>query len=277
MKESIILGIKGFIIGVANIIPGVSGGTLAITLGIYERIIDAISHFFKNIKENIKFLLPIGIGAVLSIIALSHVIGYSLEHYPFATTLFFIGLILGGMPLLMKKVKGKANVSNIILFLITFGIVLLFTFLKEGDKVVSLTNLTLGGYLVLFLVGAIASATMVIPGISGSFVLMLLGYYKPIINTIQSLSKFQNIGSNLLILIPFGLGVLTGIILIAKVIEYLLKKFEVPTYFGIIGFVLASIISIVVPMGLPSSVLECIIGVLLAILGFGIAYQLGEK
>ena len=278
MKESIILGIKGFIMGIANIIPGVSGGTLAIILGIYEKLISCISHFFKNIKENLKFLIPIGIGMGLSILVLSNVISYTLEHYPVPTTLFFVGLILGGIPLLTKKIKGQtSSISNWIVFIVTFGIVLLFTFLKEGTSVVNLSNLDIFGYCLLFLVGMIAAATMVIPGISGSFVLMLLGYYKPVIDTIKDLSHFHHIGSNLLILIPFGIGILLGIIGIAKLIEYLLKKQETKTYFGILGFVLSSIVSILVQMGGTSSIVQIIIGIVLAIIGCGISYKLGEK
>lgn len=278
MKESIILGLKGFIMGVANIIPGVSGGTLAITLGIYERLIGAASHFFKNLKENLKFLIPIGVGAVLALLVLSNMIGYSLEHYPVPTTLLFTGLILGGLPILFKKVKGQPKkITNIFFFLLTFGIILVFTFLQEGSHVVDFTKLDFLGYVILFIIGVIAAATMVIPGISGSFVLMMLGYYEPIINTIRDLSKLHNILDNCLVLIPFGIGILVGIVGIARLIEYLLKKYETATYYGILGFVTASIISILVQMGMPNDFMQVIIGIILAILGFGIAYKLGEE
>lgn len=279
MKENLIIVIKGFIIGIANIIPGVSGGTLAITLGIYEQLINTISHFMKNIKENLKFIIPLGIGAVLSVLILSNLIGTCLEKYPLPTTLFFIGLILGGIPLLAKKTKGhKSTLSNWIIFLITAGIVLVLAFLKSGDAYVSLENLNITGYLLLFLIGMVASATMVIPGISGSFMLMLLGYYKPIIDTISDLTHFNNILGNMLILIPFGLGILIGIVLVAKLIEHLLKKFEIQTYFGIIGFVIASIVSIIKPLiGISISPLQIIIGIILFVIGAGIAYRLGEE
>ena len=107
MKKNILLVIKGFVMGIANIIPGVSGGTLAIILGIYEQFISSISHFFKNIKENIKFLLLLAIGIVLAIVSMSNVIDYSYKHYPIPTTLFFVGLVVGGIPLLYSKVKGS--------------------------------------------------------------------------------------------------------------------------------------------------------------------------
>lgn len=279
MKDNIILALKGAIIGIANVIPGVSGGTLAITLGIYEQLIEAISHFFKNFRKNIKFIVPIGIGAAISILVLSKVINFSLDNYPVPTFLFFIGLIIGGIPLLYKKVKGeKKSFSNLIIFLITFGIVVVMAIFQGHSNVVDFSRAGVLIYPVLFLVGAIAAATMVIPGVSGSFVLMLLGFYKPIINTISNLTKFDNILSNLLILIPFGIGVLVGIVLIAKLIEYLLKKFEIKTYYGILGFVFASILTLLKPLfGTGSSVLEVIIGVVLLIVGSIIAYKLGDE
>lgn len=279
--EQVKLMIKGFIIGVANIIPGVSGGTLAITLGIYEKLIGIISHFFKNIKENIKFLLPIIIGAGLSILILSNVISYSLEEFPFPTTLLFIGLILGGLPMLFGKIKKgpkKGRQINLLIFLITFSIVALFGFMNTGNAAVDLSNLDLMGYILLFIVGMIAAATMIIPGISGSFMLMLLGYYKPIIDTIKTLSNFNDIGHCLAILIPFGIGVIVGIVLIAKIIEILLEKFPIKTYYGIIGFVLASIITIFIPLTRVSiTIPSVIIGIFLLLLGGIVAYKLGDK
>lgn len=277
MKEKLTLVIKGFLIGVANIIPGVSGGTLAITLGIYEKLIGTISHFFKNLKENIKFIIPIGIGAVLSILLLSRVISFCLDKYTLATILFFIGLILGGIPLLNKKIKGHyKNFSNIIIFLLSFGFVIALSILK-GENVVSFENMNIINYIMLFLVGVVAAATMIIPGVSGSFVLMLLGYYQPIIDTISSLAKFQNIWGSMLVLIPFGIGVLVGIVAISKLLEFLFKKYEVKTYFGVMGFIMASIITIFTGAeGLVFSVPQLLIGLLLLGIGFVAAYKLGE-
>lgn len=277
MKEKLTLVIKGFLIGVANIIPGVSGGTLAITLGIYEKLIGAISHFFKNLKENIKFIIPIGIGAVLSILLLSRVISFCLKEYTLATILFFIGLILGGIPLLNKKIKGHyKNVSNIIIFLLSFGFIIVLSVLK-GENVVSFANMNIINYIMLFLVGVVAAATMIIPGVSGSFVLMLLGYYKPIVDTIGALTKFNNIWQNIMILVPFGIGVLVGIVAISKLLEFLFKKYEVKTYFGVMGFIMASIITIFTGAeGLVFSVPQLLIGLMLLCIGFTAAYKLGE-
>lgn len=277
MKENLNLCIKGFLIGIANIIPGVSGGTLAITLGIYEKLIGTISHFFNNFKESIKFIAPIGIGAVLSIILLSNVISFCLDKYTLATILFFIGLILGGLPLLNKKIKGHyKHITNIIIFVITFGMVIALSLLK-GEGHISFISMNFIDYIWLFLVGVIAAATMVIPGVSGSFVLMLLGYYQPIIDTISDLTKFNNIWQNILILIPFGIGVLVGIVVISKLLEFLFKKFEVKTYFGVMGFIIASIITIFTGVnGLVFSIPQLLIGTILLIIGFVVAYKLGE-
>lgn len=279
MKDFIILAIKGFFFGIANIIPGVSGGTLAITMGIYEDMIGAISHFFKDIKKNLKFIIPLGIGAVASILLMSKVIKYSLDKFPLPTTLFFIGLIVGGIPLLTKKVKHKKiKPHNLAVFLLTFSIVMIMTFLNAGNVAVNLSTMSLYQGILLFLVGVVAAATMVIPGISGSFVLMLLGYYEPIIGIVSDLTNFSHLTHNLSILIPFGLGILVGIILIAKLIEYLFKKYETTTYYGILGFIGASVLGLFIGLiGLQTSTLQVFIGLILFILAFGVGYKLGDE
>ena len=278
MKEKISLIIKGFILGVANVIPGVSGGTLAITMGIYEELIEVISHFFKNIKKNLKFIIPLGIGAVLSVLIMSKLITLSLDKFPFATTLFFIGLIVGGVPLIAKTVKNeKLNIVNILVFLLTFGLVMVMTFCQTGTNNIDITNINPIMMLILFLVGLIAAATMVIPGVSGSFVLMLLGFYKPVMGTISKLTDFSLLGHNLMVLIPFGIGVLVGIVLVAKLIEFLLAKFRIATYYGILGFVISSIIGLFVSViGVDKTVIEIIVGIILFLVGTLIGYKLGD-
>lgn len=287
MKNALILTIKGFIMGLANIIPGVSGGTLALTLGIYENFIQAISHFFSKIKENIKFLVPIGIGILLAILSMSRVIDYSYAHFPIPTTMFFMGLVLGGIPLLLKKVKGKnevKKVSSYVIFLITFTLVLVLAFSEQLFDIslkANLSNVTVAGYIVLFLVGMVAAATMVIPGVSGSLVLMLLGYYYPILKVIKELTKFQDLGHNLLVASVFGIGVLLGIVAISKLIEFLFKKFETKTYFGVLGFIFASVLAI--PIATVNSVdhlvfnlAQIFIGIVVLAVGVIAGYKLGD-
>ncbi len=287
--KNVILVIKGFIMGIANIIPGVSGGTLALTLGIYENFISAISHLFSNLKENIKFLLPIFIGIGLSLLTMSSVITTSFERFPIPTTLFFMGLVIGGIPMLFSKIKGSnemKKVSSYVILFFTFAFVMILAFSNElfgnglGDA--SFDNLSILGYFGLSFIGMIAAATMVIPGVSGSLVLMLLGYYFPIINVIKEITHFEYLFPNIFILFFFGIGVLLGIVLVAKLIEWLLKKYEKKTYFGVVGFIIASIIAIPVSVyhdlgAITFTVPQIIIGIIFLVLGIGIGYQLGEK
>lgn len=276
--ENLLLIVKGFILGIANIIPGVSGGTLAMTMGIYEDIIKSISSILKTPKKSLKLLLYLGIGAALSILILSKLLNYTLTNYAFATTLFFIGLIVGGFPLLLKKAKGhKVSLGYLLSFLSTTSLVIILRLLQTSENTVSLNNISLFTMIILLLVGMLAASTMVIPGVSGSFVLMLIGFYKPILNTISNITKINLLGHNLLILVPFGIGVLLGIVLTAKLIEYLLKKYEIYTYYGIYGFILASILVLILNVynkatGIP----EVVIGILLVLLGTFIGYKLGE-
>lgn len=287
--NSLILVLKGFIMGIANIIPGVSGGTLALTLGIYEKFIDAISHFFKNIKENLKFLLPIAIGMGLSLVTMSNVVSYLFDKLPIPTTLFFMGLVIGGIPLITSKVSGKKDsnkTSNYVIAFITFALVLVLAFSKElfgsglGD--VNLESVSVSGYLLLFLVGMVAAGTMIVPGISGSLVLMLLGYYLPVVDKIKEFTHFKNIGSNFLILGFFGVGILVGIVLVAKLIEWLLKRFETKTYYGVIGFIIASVIAIPVSVyheigSVDFDPISVLLGIAFIIVGGLIGNKLGEK
>ncbi len=279
MKDKLILMIKGFILGIANIIPGVSGGTLAITLGIYEELINTISHIFSNLKKNLAFIIPIGVGGVLSILLLSKLLNYTLENYPVPTTLFFVGLIVGGVPLIYKRVANeKKSKGNIIAFIITFLLIIFLTFTKNGLGDVSLNEINIGMTFILFLVGVITAATMVVPGISGSFVLMLLGFYKPILNTVSSITNLELLSNNMSILIPFGIGVLIGIILIAKLIEFLLKKYEIITYYAILGFIISSILVLIIGVfDNKFGVIELIIGLVLFIVGNIVGYKLGDE
>ena len=287
MKKNILLVIKGFIMGIANIIPGVSGGTLALILGIYEDFIGAISHFFSNLKKNVCFLIPIAIGMLLAIASLSRVIDYSYKHFPIPTSLFFVGLVLGGIPMLVGKVHGKKEVkqaSSYVIFALTFLLVMVMAcsdfIFGEGLKV-SFANMGLVQYLLLFIVGVVAAATMVIPGVSGSLVLMLLGYYYPVLTVIKECTKLQNLGSNIIILGVFGVGVLLGIVLISKLIEFLFQKYETKTYFGVLGFIVASILAIpistLLSIKVTFSVIQILIGIVFLVIGSIISYKLGGE
>ena len=281
MKEKIALFIKGIILGIAFIIPGVSGGSLAVLLGIYEELIEAISNFYKSFdsfKKYFTYILPIGLGALASLLIFARIIKIGLESAPIVTILIFLGLILGGIPKLFKEVNTKIELKHLSLMLIGIIIVLLMLIIDKKSDSVSLVNLGVIDYFKLFVVGMIASATMVVPGISGSFTLMLIGYYEPILGVINNITSFNNLGDNLLLLLPFILGVVAGIILIAKLINYLLNKYRNATYFVIIGFVLASVISILFEVfKLEFNTTHLIIGTILLVVNTVLIYKVSGK
>lgn len=273
---------KGMIIGIANIVPGVSGGTLAISMGIYDKLIYAITHLFKDFKKCFKILLPIAIGAAIGIVGLSFLIEYMFDKIPFQTNLLFIGLILGGVPTIYSKVShNKIKVHHIILFLLFFIAILSMSFLGEGKEEAVVITFSTISILKLFGIGIIASATMVVPGVSGSMILILMGYYTPIISTINSFIKnflqfdISGMLDNLKLLVPFGLGIVIGIFAIAKIIELLFEKFEGEVYWAIIGLIFASILSIIISLDYSQiNVLTIITGIITFIAGFYAARKL---
>lgn len=277
--------LRGVLIGISNIIPGVSGGTMAVSMGIYDTIISSITNLFKDFKKSILTLLPYLIGMLLGIGGLSFAIEYFFGHFPLQTGLLFIGLILGGLPSITKRLKGKGlSITNVVLFLIFFAAIILLQ-LFSGERVTELTtSFQLVQTLKLFVVGMVASATMVIPGVSGSLILMLLGFYTPVVETISTFIKgllaFDQaaILGGIVILIPFGIGVVVGMFAIAKLIEFLLAKFEAPTYSSILGLVIASPVVVFMTLeGITFSVFSILTGIIALAIGFFIALKLGNE
>ena len=290
--------LKGVVIGVANAIPGVSGGTMMVSMGVYDDIIYCITHLFKQLKKSIMILLPYFIGMVVGIIGLAFSIKSLFANFPFQTSMVFIGLILGGVPMILERVRysGLADSENnggerkknnigiihfVIFALFLLAIVAMQYFGGDGGDVTLTVDII--SAIKIFFIGILASATMVIPGVSGSMMLMILGYYNPIINSITDfITALSNGEIDKLIticgsLVPFGLGVVIGIFAIAKLIEVLLKKFESYTYCAILGLVAAS--PIVILMGISFagiSVAAIITGVIALIAGIFAASQLGK-
>ncbi|MBP5271913.1 MAG: DUF368 domain-containing protein [Clostridia bacterium] len=282
--------VKGFIVGTANVIPGVSGGTFMLVLGIYEKVIGSISNIFKQFKKSVITLLPILVGVAVAILSMSRLITYCLDTYTFATIMLFVGAVLGGMPMLIKKVRGEpVKPLYVVICLITFALVIGMLFLGQGHNA-DLSHMNPLKFLVVVFMGAIGSATMVIPGVSGSALLMTFGYYKPIYGSIGDITNSASTqrGNDIVIAIAFVIGTAIGIWAVAKLIDMLLQKFEIQSYWGIIGFILSSAIIIVLQNffmvdGLwtsaatvlaGTSVLEYILGAVLAALGFYGAYKL---
>ncbi len=276
---------KGIIIGLANIIPGVSGGTLAVSMGIYDKLIHCITHLFSELKNNILFLLPIMIGMGIAIVGSTFGIDFLFEKFPMETNFLFIGLIVGSLPPVYNKVKGNTIkkghiISAFVFFAIVVGLALLN---EQAGASVELTT-SIFSLTKLFIVGVIAAATMVIPGVSGSMMLLLLGYYNPILGAIKSFivsvfsMNINGIIDGIFILTPFGIGVIVGIFAIAKIIEVIFEKYPDYAYWSIIGLIVASPIAILLVASLPQiSIIRTVVSIVTFGCGFFISTKLGEN
>lgn len=281
--------LRGAVIGLANIIPGVSGGTMMVSMGIYDTLIYCINHLFKEFKKCFMTLLPYLVGMVIAIIAGAFGLKWAFAQLPLPTNFLFIGLILGSLPMLLKELKGtmpSASQKTIGggVFLLFFALVVILKVVEAENSAAITLNLV--EIIKLFFLGTIASATMVIPGVSGSMMLKTLGYYEPVVtvaipNTIHALTAgdwaglFQNIG----ILIPFALGIVFGIFAIAKLIEVLLRRWKGFTYCGILGMVAASPVVILMNKALYATVnVWLVLGSVVALAaGWFIAAKLGVE
>lgn len=276
--------LKGMVVGVANIIPGVSGGTMMVSMGIYDKLIHCLTHLLKEFKESMKFLIPIFVGVGIALVGLSFIIQPAFEHFPLQTSCLFIGLIVGGLPAAWKKVKGKGiKISYVIPFLVFFVLVVGLALI--GEKEGNAADLTFGLWscIKLFVVGIIASATMVIPGVSGSMMLLLLGYYNPIVSAIKNfvtaLASFdmQGILQGCGVLVPAGLGIVVGIFAIAKLIEVIFEKFPIQAYWAIIGLIVASPFAVLLMAQLGTiTAVSVAVSVVTFAIGFVIAMKLGD-
>lgn len=276
--------LKGIVMGIANIIPGVSGGTMAVSMGIYDKLIHCVTHLFKEFKESMKFLIPIFLGIGIALVGLSFIIEPAFAYFPLQTNCLFIGLIVGGLPAVWQKVKGKGiKISYIVPFLLFFAVVVGLAAIGEKEGAAADLSFSLWSVIKLFVVGIIASATMVIPGVSGSMMMLLLGYYNPIVSTIKdfvtALASFdmEGILAGCGVLIPMGLGIVVGIFAIAKLIEIIFEKFPIQAFWAIIGLIVASPVAIFL-LGDVGAI--TIIGVLTSIvtfvIGFFVAVKLGD-
>lgn len=286
MKEFIVNILRGMVIGIANVIPGVSGGTMMVSMGIYDKLILVLTHFIKRIKEAVALLVPILVGMLLSIAIFAKIFSEVLfPRFPLQTNLFFIGLILGGLPVIYGKVKGNTiKIPQVIAFILFFVMVVGFALVGEGSGSSADITFSVGTVLKLLGVGIIAAATMVIPGVSGSMIMMILGYYNTIIDTINDFInalKAFDIAAMLdtfVVLVPFGIGVLVGIVAVAKLIEFMLKKYPLITYWAIIGLIVASPFAILIMMEVGAvGVVEILTGIVLLAAGFLISFKLGGE
>lgn len=303
MSDFLNLFIKGIFLGIANIIPGVSGGTIAVVLRIFDQMIDAINNFLKNPKKHINFLAPLMLGAGVGILMFSKILEFALEKYSTPTSMFFVGLVVGSIPLIYNQAK-KKTVTPVcyIATLVSFIIVVVMSLMSEPSTS-SITDIVVTPVFLMqvFISCIIASSAMIIPGISGSFVMILLGIYNIILVSISGLvdaiiEGIQIIISNgfldgishiiksnsFIIILVGGVGIVLGVIIVSKLIEILLENAFSMTYFTILGLILGSVFSILkdpmtyssYPDGVP--IIITIISAIMSIIGFIIAYKLSE-
>lgn len=234
------LFIKGALFGIANIIPGVSGGTIAVITGIYERLLDSLNNIFKKFKSSFIFLIVFGLGALASTLLGAKGVEWCLSNALFPTSCLFIGLIVGGIPVIYSPVRDKISFKNILIFLLCLVAVIALLFLPKNKD----TEMDFWDYLQLGACGILASAAMIIPGISGMMMFYLFGYYELIMESLSGLLSFSTMLDSLLVLAPVLIGVVIGLFTTAKILGFLFKKFKVATYFGILGFIIGSVCAI---------------------------------
>lgn len=248
--------IKGIFIGAGCILPGISSGVMCVIFGIYDKLIDSILNFFKDIRKNLKFLFPIGVGGIIGIIIFSKILQFMLYKYQLQTKSVFIGLILGGIVLLFKQIskEEKFKIKNIIYIIIPLmiGLGMVYIENKIGMKTVESAN-----FIYLIVSGFLMSIGIVVPGVSSTIILMLLGIYSLYLNAVATLY--------LPVLIPMVIGVILGSLIFLKIIKILLDKFYIKTMYAIIGFTLGSIFVLLPGIG---NTLEIVISIFCIICGY---------
>ena len=248
IKDYLLLSLKGAGMGAADVIPGVSGGTIAFMTGIFEELVGSINSFdatalrlllggkvaafWKHV--NGSFLLAVGCGILLSVLTLAKIMLYLLNNHPIETWAFFFGLIVASSIFILRGVKGWNLISVVLTIL---GIIL-------GVTVCTLSpTQTPDDLWFIFLSGAIAICAMILPGISGSFILLILGKYEYIMETISRLTA-GDIAGTLPIIAVFGAGAATGIVSFSKFLHWLLGKFHKQTLLVMAGFIIGSLVKV---------------------------------
>ncbi|HCV0236329.1 TPA: DUF368 domain-containing protein [Staphylococcus aureus] len=268
--------LKGFAMGTSDLVPGVSGGTIALLLGIYNQFIASISGIFsRRFWPSFTFLIPIIIGMLLAMGSLSNLFNYLLSQHHIPTMFFFGGLIIGIVPYLLKISNYKTSFTTKHYMMVIAGIAILIviTLMNNGDKHAGET-LTLSTSLIIkyFIAGMCASSAMLLPGISGSFMLLVFGVYGTVMLAISEVVKLNFAG--LPILLAVGFGVLAGFIISSKIIQYFLTHHKLMTFALIIGFVVGSLFAVF--PGLPTNIVMRFVSLVVFIIGFIVSLTLGR-
>lgn len=257
--------LKGFIIGIGKIIPGVSGAMLAITLGVYDKAILAITDFTSDKKKNFKLLLLLGIGIISSIIVFSKIINYFYNNHYIPTMLFFMGLIIGGIPGLINKTS--YNYKNIIITSVSFLIVTILSFSFINNTYMLKGNFV--DYIILFIGGITEAFSSIVPGISGTALFMVMGVYNIVIEMLANLTNVFYVIDNFLLIVFFIIGLLLGVILISILVKWLFSKYSSKTYSAILGFCLSNVVILFLKIITYSpSLFGYLIGIPLSLIGY---------
>ncbi|HCG2552312.1 TPA: DUF368 domain-containing protein [Staphylococcus aureus] len=268
--------LKGFAMGTSDLVPGVSGGTIALLLGIYNQFIASISGIFsRRFWPSFTFLIPIIIGMLLAMGSLSNLFNYLLSQHHIPTMFFFGGLIIGILPYLLKISNYKTSFTTKHYMMVIAGIAILIviTLMNNGDKHAGETlTLSTGLIIKYFIAGMCASSAMLLPGISGSFMLLVFGVYGTVMLAISEIVKLNFIG--LPILLAVGFGVLAGFIISSKIIQYFLTHHKLMTFALIIGFVVGSLFAVF--PGLPTNIVMWFVSLVVFIIGFIVSLTLGR-
>ncbi|HCW7154534.1 TPA: DUF368 domain-containing protein [Staphylococcus aureus] len=268
--------LKGFAMGTSDLVPGVSGGTIALLLGIYNQFIASISGIFsRRFWPSFTFLIPIIIGMLLAMGSLSNLFNYLLSQHHIPTMFFFGGLIIGIVPYLLKISNYKTSFTTKHYMMVIAGIAILIviTLMNNGDKHAGETlTLSTGLIIKYFIAGMCASSAMLLPGISGSFMLLVFGVYGTVMLAISEVVKLNFAG--LPILLAVGFGVLAGFIISSKIIQYFLTHHKLMTFALIIGFVVGSLFAVF--PGLPTNIVMWFVSLVVFIIGFIVSLTLGR-
>ena len=257
--------VKGFIIGIGKIIPVVSGAMLATIMGVYDKSIFYICNFKSNIKEGIRYLFPIGVGIVLSIILFSKIISMCLNKYYSITMLFFVGLIIGGFPFVINKVKKKDYFISVV----SFSLFFLISVFNINNSYVLRNNFI--DTVIYFFSGGIEAIGTIVPGVSGTALLMIVGTYDSIVYSIGNLTNFK-------IIFPFIIGIILFILLFVKLVDYLFRKYNDKMYAFILGVLVSSTVLLVIQVFKDKVIfLDVLIGIIFMFIGIFISSLFKEK
>ena len=254
--------------GAGAILPGISSGVLCVIFGIYETLLNCTLNFFKNIKYNFKLLFPIGLGTLVGVILLGNILKYVFYAYPVQTKFMFIGLIIGSVPELFKKANSKKGfkLGYLIYFILSFSVGVLLVLLEKKLNF-SENNISQFSFAYLLISGFFMSAGVIIPGVSSTLILILMGVYDAYLLSVSSLY--------IPFLLPLGIGLIIGSFICMKLIKFLLDNYYSQTFYCIIGFTLGSIF--VLYPGI-SCLNDAILGALGLLLGLSIIMlPLGDK